>query len=256
MDIYQEIVDIKNRGDDAALATIIYAGGSAPREEGAKMLVRADGSIMGTIGGGNLENNVIEEALGVIKSGRPKHLEYRLKEGDEVGMICGGDVAVFIEPILYTPTLFICGGGHIGLALAKIGKIVGYRIVIIDDRPEFASKERFPEAEETIVDNPGSAFSRLEVDRSGYIAIVTHGHKDDEAALEGALGTGACYIGMIGSRSKVKAVFSHLIAKGFSRERLDRVHSPIGLDINAQTPEEIAVSIMAEIIAVRRLPAK
>ncbi len=253
-DIYQEIVEVKSKGEDAALVTIVSAGGSTPREEGAKMLVKADGSIVGTIGGGNLENIATKEALKVIQSGKPKRLDYSLKAGGETGMICGGDVEIFIEPLLSAPTIYIFGGGHIGLALARIGKLLGFKIVVIDDRTEFANPERFPEAEETIVDDFGKAFSKLKIDRSGYVVIVTHGHKGDEMALEGALGTKAHYIGMIGSKSKIEAVYSHLRKKGFPQEQLDHVHSPIGLKISAQTPEEIAVSIMAEIIAVRRAP--
>jgi xanthine dehydrogenase accessory factor len=252
MDIYNEIVAVKNKGEDVALVTIISTDGSTPREEGAKMLVKTDGSIVGTIGGGNLENIAIKEALKVIQSGKPKHLEYNLKAGEETGMICGGDVEIFIEPILSTPTICIFGGGHIGLALASIGKIVGFKIIVVDDRVEFANPERFPEVDKTIVADFGDAFSKLKIDRSSYIVIMTHGHKGDEIVLEGALNTNAHYIGMIGSKSKIEAVYSHLRKKGFSQEQIGRIHSPIGLKISAETPEEIAISIMAEIIAVRR----
>jgi len=255
MDIYQQIVELGSKGEDAALVTIISVVGSTPREEGAKMLVKADGNIVGTIGGSNLENVAIKEALKVIRSGKPKRLDYSLQAGRETEMICGGEVELFIEPIFSNPTIYIFGGGHIGLAIAKIGKLTGFKIVVIDDRPEFASPERFPEAEETIVDDFGKVFSKLKIDRSSYIVITTHGHKGDEAALEGALGTKARYIGMIGSKNKIEAVYSHLREKGFSQEKLDCVHSPIGLRIFAQTPEEIAVSILAEIIAVRRTPS-
>jgi xanthine dehydrogenase accessory factor len=220
------------------------------------MLVKADGSIVGTIGGGNLENIAIKEALKVLQSNKPKRLDYSLQASTETDMVCGGDVEIFIEPILSTPTIYIFGGGHIGLALTRIAKPLGFKIVVVDDRPEFASPERFPEAEETIVGDFGEVFSKLKIDRSSYIVITTHGHKGDEAALKGALGTKARYVGMIGSRSKIKEIYSHLREKGFSQKQLDHVHSPIGLKIFAQTPEEIAVSIMAEIIAVRRAPPK
>ena len=253
-DIYREIIEVRSKGEDAALVTIVSAGGSTPREEGTKMLVKTDGSIVGTIGGGNLEDIATKEALKVIQSGKPKRLHYGLQVGGETGMICGGDVEIFIEPILSIPTIYIFGGGHIGLTLAKIGKLLGFGIVVIDDRAEFANAERFPEAEETIVDDFGKVFSKLKIDQSGYIVIVTHGHKGDEVSLEGALGTKARYIGMIGSKSKNQTIFSHLLAKGIPQEQLDRVHAPIGLEIYSQTPEEIAVSIMAEIIKVRRSP--
>jgi len=251
-DIYQEIVKLKDKGEEAALVTVISASGSTPREEGAKMLVRADGSIQGTIGGGSVELQVIKEAIEVIKKGKPLHLCYRLKEGEELGMVCGGDVEIFIEPILSAPTIFIFGGGHISLDLAKMAKLVGFKIVVIDDRNEYANPQRFPEAEQTLAIDFARAFSKLKIGKTGYIVIVTHGHMGDETVLERALATEAKYIGMIGSKTKNKVVYSHLLAKGITKEQLDKVYAPIGLSIHAQTPEEIAVSILAEIIQVRR----
>ena len=253
-DIYQEIVKIRAEGGEAALVTIISAIGSTPREEGAKMLVRADGSILGTIGGGSLEAQVCNKALEVIRKGKPQRLHFRLKEGEEPGMICGGDLEVFIEPILSSPTLHIFGGGHISLPLVKIGKLLGFKIAVIDDRTEFANPQRFPEAELILAEDFTKAFSELKIDKSSYIVIVTRGHQYDELALEWALGREAKYIGMIGSKTKNKAVFSHLLARGISQELLDKVHAPIGLEIHAQTPEEIAISILAEIVKVRRSP--
>jgi xanthine dehydrogenase accessory factor len=251
-DIYQEIVKLKDKGEEAALVTVISTSGSTPREEGAKMLVRADGSIQGTIGGGSVELQVIKEAIEVIKKGKPLHLCYRLKEGEELGMVCGGDVEIFIEPILSAPTIFIFGGGHIALPLAKMAKLVGFKIVVIDDRNEYANPQRFPEAEQTLAIDFAKAFSKLKIGKTGYIVIVTHGHRGDETVLERALATEAKYIGMIGSKTKNKVVYSHLLAKGITKEQLDKVYAPIGLSIHAQTPEEIAVSILAEIIQVRR----
>ena len=253
-DIYQEVVRIRDKGEEAALVTVVSASGSTPREEGAKMLVRPDGSILGTIGGGSVEARIISEDIEIIYKGSPQLLRYRLKEGEELGMICGGDIEVFVEPILPEPTLYIFGGGHIALALAKMAKLVGFKIVVIDDRPEFANPQRFPEAEQTLAIDFAKAFSRLKIDKSGYIVIVTHGHKGDEVVLQGALGTKAKYIGMIGSKTKNKTVFSHLRAKGISQELLDKAYTPIGLRIGAQTPEEIAVSILAEVIKIRRAP--
>jgi xanthine dehydrogenase accessory factor len=253
-DIYQEIVRIKEEGEEAALVTIVSTTGSTPREEGTKMLVKPDGSILGTIGGGNLEAQVIEEAVKVIKQGKPKrlHMSLTAKEAEEVGMICGGDLEVFIEPILTPPTLYLFGGGHVSLPLAKMGKLLGFKITVIDDRAEFAHPERFPEADILLAGDFTSSFPKLKIDKSSYIVIVTHGHQHDELVLEWAVGTQAKYIGMIGSQTKVKTIYSHLLAKGISKEKLDRVHAPIGLAIGAQTPEEIAVSILAEIIKVRR----
>ena len=250
-DIYTEITKIRDEGGEAALATVISASGSTPREEGAKMLIRLDGSITGTIGGGSIELRVIKEAIEVIKRGKPKHLSYRLKEGEDLGMICGGDTEVFVEPIVSTPTLFILGGGHISFSLARIGDLLGFKIVVVDDRPEYATTQRFPEADRVLVTSYDKAFSELKVGKSGYVVIVTHGHKGDAASLEGALSTEAKYIGMIGSKTKNISVYARLKANGITQQQLDRVHAPIGLRIRAQTPEEIAVSIMAEIIQVR-----
>jgi len=253
-DIYQEIVRVKTGGGEAALVTVVSASGSTPREEGAKMLVKPDGSIVGTIGGGSLEAQIIEEAVKVIRQGRPKRLHRSLtaKESGEEGMICGGDLEVFIEPILTPPTLYIFGGGHIALALTKMGKLCGFKIAVIDDRAEFAQAERFPEAEFVLAEDFTKSFARLKIDKSSYIVIVTHGHQHDEVVLEWAVDTPAKYIGMIGSRTKNETIYSHLRARGISQEQLDRVHAPIGLDIGAQTPEEIAVSILAEVIKARR----
>jgi xanthine dehydrogenase accessory factor len=253
-DIYQEIVKIKEEGKEAALVTIVAVTGSTPREEGAKMLVRPDGSISGTIGGGSLEAQVIEEAIQVIRLGKPKriHMSLTAKEAEEAGMICGGELEVFIEPITNAPNLYIFGGGHVSLPLAKTAKLLGFKITVIDDRAEFASAERFPEAESVLAGDFTKAFPKLKIDKSSYIVIVTRGHQNDELVLEWAITTPAKYIGMIGSQTKVKTIYSHLLARGVSQKRLDSVHSPIGLEIGAQTPEEIAVSILAEIIKVRR----
>ena len=251
-DIYAELARLSAAGEEAALCTVISASGSTPREEGAKMLVRADGSIMGTIGGGAVEKAAIKEALDVMRKGRAKKMEYKLNSSGELGMICGGDTEVFIEPITAAPSLFVFGGGHIAVPLVKIAAIVGFNITVIDERPEFASAIRFPDAAVTIASDIPSAYTRLHIDKGSYIVIITHGHKGDEVALEGALKTPAKYIGMIGSQSKNKAVFSHLLDKGFTQEDLSRAHAPIGMRIKAQTPEEIAVSILAEIIAVKR----
>jgi xanthine dehydrogenase accessory factor len=253
-DIYQEIVRVKAEGEEAALVTVVSTAGSTPREEGAKMLVKPDGSILGTIGGGSLEAQVIEEAVRVIKQqGKPKRLHFALtaEEADEAGMVCGGELEVFIEPILSPPTLYLFGGGHISLSLAKMGKLLGFKIAVIDDRAEFTTPDRFPEADILLAEDFTRAFPKLKIDKSSYLVIVTRGHQHDELVLEWAVGTQAKYIGMIGSKTKTEAIFSHLLAKGISKEQLDRVHAPIGLKINAQTPEEIAVSILAEVIKVR-----
>jgi xanthine dehydrogenase accessory factor len=253
-DIFQEIVRIRSEGQGAALATVISAKGSTPAESGSKMLIRIDGTILGSIGGGSLEAQVCKEAIKVMTENRSMLLRFDLTgtEVAEEGMICGGNMEVFVEPILPEPCLLIFGAGHISLFLAKMGKMIGFRVVVTDDRPEFANRERFPEADEVIAQDFPAAFPQLPTNRASYIAIVTRGHLQDETVLEWAVKTDATYIGMIGSRKKNQTVFSHLQAKGVPEKRLKQVHAPIGLNINAKTPEEIAVSIVAEIIKARR----
>lgn len=251
-DIYREIVHLADGGESAALATVISVEGSTPREEGAKMLVYNDGHILGTVGGGNIEKQVIQEALSVIKNGKPKKIAYRLSPQGELGMVCGGDTEVFIESITGAPSLFIFGAGHIGVPLTKMASITDFKVTIIDDRPEYATAAHFPEAAEVIVSDFATSFDKIRVSAEGFIVIVTHGHKGDEIVLASALQTPARYIGMIGSKSKNEAVFGHLLSQGFTQHDLSRVHAPIGLPIRAQTPEEIAVSILSEIIQVRR----
>jgi len=253
-DIYEEIVRLQSRGECAALATVISTSGSTPREAGSKMLVRQDGSIVGTVGGSIMEGQVKEEAKTVMREGKPKILDFDLTGKAADGMICGGVAKVYIEPIVALATLyiFVFGGGHISFSLARIGKMVGFRVVVIDDRQEYANPERFPEADETIADDFPRVFSRLAVNNFSYVVIVTRGHAYDQTVLEWALTTNAHYIGMIGSRKKIRKLYDNLKAQGASEEAFTRVHAPIGLDIKAETPEEIAVSIMAEIIKVRR----
>ena len=253
-DIYESIANLRRRGEKAVLATIVSARGSAPRKESAKMLVLADGKIIGTIGGGAIEYQAYQEALKMMSGNESKLAHYELTNADasKEGMTCGGIVDVFLEPIKPLPSLIIFGGGHISYFLARIGKMVDFRVTIIDDRPEFANPERFPEADETIAEDMASVMKRLAINSSSYIVIVTRGHMKDEQVLEWAVTTPAGYVGMIGSKRKIKTSFAYLETKGITREQLDRVHSPIGLSIGAETPEEIAVAIMAEIIQVRR----
>jgi xanthine dehydrogenase accessory factor len=251
-DIYAELARLTAAGEEAALCTVISASGSTPREEGAKMLVRADGSIVGTVGGGAVEKAAIKEALDVIKRGRAKKMEYKLNAQGDLGMLCGGDTEIFIEPIAAAPALFVFGGGHIAVPLVKMAALCGFRATVIDERPDYGCPSRFPEAVEAMSLEIPEAYKRLSIDKGSYIVIITHGHKGDEVALEGALKTPAKYIGMIGSQAKDKSVYARLMSKGFTQKDLDRTHGPIGLRIKAQTPEEIAVSILAEMIAVKR----
>ncbi len=253
-DIFEEIVRIRSKGGNSVLVTVIKVKGSTPREEGSKMLIRSDGTVLGSIGGGTLEAQVCKEAIDIIREARSKVLHFNLigEEVAEDGMLCGGNMDILVEPILAQPTLYIFGAGHVSFPISKIAKMVGFKVVVIDDRAEFANKNRFPEADEIFAEDFSEIFSKLKINRSSYIVIVTRGHKFDEKVLEWAVKTEACYLGMIGSKTKNEAVFSNLQSKGISKGLLEDIHAPIGLDIHAETPEEIAVSIMAEIIKVRR----
>jgi xanthine dehydrogenase accessory factor len=254
MDIYHEIVKAIAEGESIALATVVLATAGSPRKEGAKMLIRRDGSTMGTVGGGGVEDQVRQEALEVMKEGKPRLLHFGLagEEGEQRGMICGGRMDVFIEPILSQPTLYLFGAGHIALPAAKIGKLLGFRVVVVDPNPESADPGRFPEADMILVEQWEQAFTKLQINDSSYIVILTGNHVTDQIVLESALGTEAKYIGMIASKNKREAIFSNLSAKGIAEELLNKVHSPIGLEIHAETPDEIAVSILAQIVKIRR----
>lgn len=253
-DIFEEIVKIRSEGGSAALATVVKVEGSTPREAGSKILINGNGTTIGSIGGGTLEATICREAMDVIRGCRAKMLHFDLTGDEAEGdtMVCGGEMDIFIEPILPQPTLYIFGAGHISISISKIAKMAGFRVVVIDDRAEFANSERFPEADEIYAEDFPMVFPKLKINDSSYIAIVTRGHQFDEKVLEWAVKTETRYIGMIGSKKKNEIIFSRLQSKGVSREMLEHVHAPIGLDISAETPQEIAVSIMAEIIKTRR----
>ncbi|MHB8278295.1 MAG: XdhC family protein [Candidatus Humimicrobiaceae bacterium] len=254
LEVYQEIINVISRGERAALATIIIANGSVPREVGAKMLIREDGSFIGTVGGGGAELNTIDTALEVIRQGKPRLLHFDMSgKGEKASMICGGQLDVLIEPILPVETLYLFGAGHISVITARIAKMMSFRIVVIDPRPDYNNKDRFPDAELHIVNEYKDAFPKLTIKSDSYIVIFTTGHVFDEICLNFAVGTDARYIGMIGSKKKVADVKERLLKKGISQKRLEQVYSPIGIEIGAQTPAEIAISIFAEIVKVKRL---
>lgn len=250
--IYQEILRLRSEGKTAALATVVRAVGSTPGKTLFKMLIFPNGEILGTVGGGAFEAKVISEALDVINSQEPKIFDFKLRCDDVMTddqPICGGTMEVLIEPIIVKPTLYIMGAGHVGQALARVGKTIGFRIIVVDDREEFANRKKFPDADEILLLDFTKVADEIEVDQSSYVVIVTRGHQNDRRVLKAFIGSRATYIGMIGSKRKVKEIFQSLLDGGIEKELLDHVYAPIGLDIGAQTPSEIAVSIMAEIIA-------
>jgi xanthine dehydrogenase accessory factor len=254
MDIYEELVRLRGLGQKCALATIVQVNGSIPSYQSAKLLVRDDGSILGTVGGGCVEAEVWSAAREVMESGKPRRLDFTLGEeaAYDNGLICGGQLEVYVEPVLPKPRAFIFGAGHVSRSLSEIATTAGFGTVIIDDRDTFANRERFPEAEEVHAGEYESVFPLLEVNDSSYLIIVTRGHRDDMRVLKWAVGTRARYIAMIGSRRKVIGVIAELEKEGLPREAFEKIFSPMGLEIGAETPEEIAVSVVAEMIAVRR----
>jgi xanthine dehydrogenase accessory factor len=254
MDIYEEIVKLQRDGHRGAVATIVNVRGSIPSFKSAKMLVRDDGSIAGTIGGGCVEAEVWQAAREVMASEKPRTLSFDLNQDPkyDTGLVCGGTLEIFIEPVLPQPLLYIFGAGHVSLELFKAASAAGFDVIVTDDREAYANAERFPGARQVIAEDFDKALASLAPGESSYLVIATRGHRDDMRVLRWAVQTPARYIGMIGSRRKAITVYRALIAEGLKPELFDRVYSPVGLDIGAVTPEEIAVSILAELIAIRR----
>jgi xanthine dehydrogenase accessory factor len=253
MDLFEEIVRMRRAGERGALATIVHTNGSIPSYESSRMLVREDGSIAGTIGGGCVEADVWAAAKEVMQIEQPRKMTFNLNHEAEydAGLICGGTLEIFVEPILPQPVLYIFGGGHVSSSVARAASAVGFGIAIADDREAFSNAERFPMAGE-LYTTYEDAFEKIKPNASSYLLIVTRGHKDDMRVLAWAVRTDARYIGMIGSKRKVLSVYKALEREGYSAREFERVHAPVGLDIGALAPEEIAVSIAAELIAVRR----
>lgn len=254
MDLYEEIVRLRKDGRRGAVATIVNVRGSIPSFKTAKMLVRDDGSIVGTIGGGCVEAEVWQAAREVMELERPRTLTFDLNQDPkyDTGLVCGGTLEIFVEPVLPPADLYIFGAGHVAASLYKVAKIAGFDITVVDDRETYANRERFPEAQQVIADDFEKAAAQLAPSESSYIVIVTRGHRDDMRMLRWAVQTPARYVGMIGSKRKTITIFKELQAEGLPAHLFDRVHAPVGLDIGAITPEEIAVSITAELIAKRR----
>lgn len=254
MQIYEEAVKLQRAGRKGAIATIVNARGSIPSFKSAKMLIRDDGSIAGTIGGGCVEAEVWQAAREVIATEKTRSLTFDLNQDPkyDTGLVCGGTLDIFIEPVLPTPLLYLFGAGHVSLELYKSARNAGFDVTVADDRDMYANAERFPDAAQIIADDFDQALAAITPTESSYIVIATRGHRDDMRVLRWAVQTPARYIGMIGSRRKAITVYRELVKEGLEPALFDRVHSPVGLDIGAITPEEIAVSIMAELIAVRR----
>jgi len=253
-ELFQEIDRALRNGESVALATVVKVHGSAPRKEGAKLLVKADGSTLGTVGGGSLEKAIIQAAREVLADGKPRLVQYGLqadRNPQDLG-VCGGQVEVFVDVIAPSPRLLLVGGGHVSFHLARLAQHIGFRIEVIDDRPEFASEERFPFAASVQAGDLAELLDKVRITPQTYVVIATRSHEQDALALEKVIAAPAAYLGLLGSRRKVSLIFKQLREKGVDEESLKRVHAPIGLDIGAETPEEIAVSILAEMVLHKR----
>jgi len=251
-EIFRQANELIAKGETFAIATIVRTEGSTPRKSGAKMIVLKDGNTFGTIGGDCVESGTVTEALEAMKEGRSRTVSMALEEEElgGVGMRCGGKAEVYIEVVNPAPKLLIIGGGNIGAQVAKLGREVGFSVTIID--PSVRDKD-FPESVRLIPEFIEGGISKVEITPQTYIVITT-GHKYDEGALKAVIDSKAAYIGMVGSRRKVATIHRNLTDEGISEEKLTRIHAPIGLDIGAETPEEIAVSIIAEIVKERKKP--
>ena len=241
-------------GEPAALVTVVGTEGSTPQKAGAKMLVYPDGRIVGTIGGGCVEAEMTWRARQAIESRKPQMASYELTadQAGEDGLVCGGRMQVFIEPVESTPTLCLFGAGHVAQPLARMAKAAGFRVEVVDDRVKFASRDRFPEADLVLVEEFAAAASRMTLGRNTYAVVVTRGHKGDSEALQSVIGRGLRYVGLLGSKPKLVHLVAGLQEKGLPPEALGEIRCPLGLEIGAVTPDEIAVSILAEMIAIRR----
>jgi xanthine dehydrogenase accessory factor len=252
-EVFAALSEALDRGEEVALVTIVAATGSTPQRVGAKMLVFPDGRIVGTIGGGCYENDAFWKAREAIKSRRPLNVKYELNDdfAQETGLVCGGQMEVFIEPVEASPDVYVFGAGHVGYWVAKMAHDVGFRVHVIDDREKFANSERFGEGIDVIVEDIPAWIEQHPLPPNGYAVIVTRGHTHDLDTLRALASQRLRYLGLIGSKAKVRRIFDELLREGMTDESLKGVHAPIGLDIGAITPQEIGVSIVAELIAAK-----
>jgi len=252
-EVFAALAEALERGEEVALVTIVAATGSTPQRVGAKMLVFPDGRTVGTIGGGCYENDAFWKAREAITARRPINVKYELNDdfAQETGLVCGGQMEVFIEPVEASPDVYVFGAGHVGYFVAKMARDVGFRVHVVDDREKFANAERFGEGIDVVVENIPNWLQTHTLSPTAYAVIVTRGHTHDLDALRALTSHPLRYLGLIGSKAKVKRIFDELRGEGTKDEALRGVHAPIGLDIGAITPQEIAVSIVAELIAVK-----
>ena len=251
--ILKAVSSAVEKGIETAVVTVLEVKGSSPGKEGSMMAVFSDGSILGTVGGGALEYEFIQEALKAIKENKSCEKSFELTEKGSLHMKCGGFVRAYIKVFAKREKLLIMGGGHLGAELYTLGKFLNKYVVIFDDREEFANRKRFPEADEIIFGTMKETVKNYSIDENSYIIIVTRGHENDKECLKAILDKKVSpkYIGMVGSRGKVLSTYKELLDEGYSEEELKKIYSPIGLDISSSEPKEIALGIMAEITAVK-----
>ena len=250
--IYQALAEIEKNNDSAALCTVVKSEGSTPRHVGSKMLVYPDGKFIGTVGGGDLEHRVKDEAWMAISEGQPHLLSYRMSDpsrGDPG--VCGGQVEVFVEPILPAPMVVVVGAGHVGKAVAHLAKWLGFRVAVSDDRAEFCNPATVPDADAYYPVAMNEIPKQFKINRRTFFVLTTRGSSVDAAGLGPLLDSPAAYDGVIGSKRRWATTVKEQKTRGVSEESIARVHSPMGLELQAETPEEIAVSIMAEILMIR-----
>src|SRR5919108_4194023 len=253
-EVFAALAEALQRGEEVALVTITASTGSTPQRVGAKMLVYSDGRSVGTIGGGCYESDAHGKAREALRTRQPRVVRYELSDdfADETGLICGGQMEVFIEPIDPPPHLYIVGAGHVGHQLGRLAPTVGFRVHVLDDREKFANADRFPDAAEIVVESIPEWLEDTTLPESSFVVVLTRGHRQDYDALRALAGRRFRYLGMIGSRAKVTKLVDRLLADGTDPDWLRTLRAPIGLDIGAVTPEEIAISILAELIAALR----
>jgi len=247
--IYEAALNAMREGEAVVLATIVGTGSSSPRGPGAKMLVYADGGTVGTVGGGPSEAWVVDQAQQALAEGRSRLISQSTEEAEDV---CAADLSCFIDVLLPEPTLLIVGAGHIGQAVASMGAWLGYRIVVLDERPSEVVPERFPDADALLCGSLRQELASYPLGEHVYVILVTPHHSDDEQALAVLADSEVPYIGLLGGKRRTEATFARARTMGVSETFLEQIHTPIGIDIAAETPKEIAVSIMADVIAVRR----
>ena len=250
--VFRELEQARVRGESVALVTILETRGSTPQKAGAKMVVGRDGRLRGTVGGGCVESEILQRARRILESRECVVETYDFDaDEEENGLICGGSMKVFIEPIIPAPRVYVIGAGHVAMPVSQIAKIAGFEVVVLDDRVKYANRERFPDADVVEAGPIPELAERFQYGDNAYVVIVTRGHKEDAEALRVFIDKDVAYLGLIGSVTKIDKIVSRLVRDGVSEERLGRVHSPIGLDLGGAAPGEIALSIVAELVQVR-----